>query len=193
MTDNKSLQEYDYLRAEIMQKMGLHNSLLTFTITTVVAVLAIGAAAKAFLLYLVPFFIIIPMSLRIAYYRSAMAKISAYMIVFLEEDLKDMHWESRNSELMHSLLVKDKRQKRNIRLVSLHYNECLVLSFACCLLYYFSFPYTCYSLIITIIALLIPLLLFIAELIITIRFNEVDKERQAWINLWTIYKNKLDN
>ena len=36
---NNNIKEYDNLRNEINQKIELHNTLLTFTITTTVAVL----------------------------------------------------------------------------------------------------------------------------------------------------------
>lgn len=85
--DENMIKEYDILRNEINQKIELHNTLLTFTITTTVAVLALALAQKSSILYLIPFCILIPMSMRIAYYRTAMAKLSAYMIVFWKKTL----------------------------------------------------------------------------------------------------------
>ena len=79
---NNNIKEYDNLRNEINQKIELHNTLLTFTITTTVAVLTFALSQNKTILYLIPFCILIPMSMRIAYYRSAMSKLSAYMIVF---------------------------------------------------------------------------------------------------------------
>ena len=78
------LKEYEMLRQEINQKIELHNTLLTFTITSTILVLTVAASEKMTSLYLFPFCVIIPMLLRIAYYRKTMAKLSAYMIVFLE-------------------------------------------------------------------------------------------------------------
>ena len=83
MSTNENLvKEYDNLRNEINQKIELHNTLLTFTITTTVAVLSLAVSQNSTILYLIPFCILIPMSMRIAYYRAAMSKLSAYMIVF---------------------------------------------------------------------------------------------------------------
>lgn len=76
------LKEYEMLRQEINQKIELHNTLLTFTITSTILVLTVAASEKMTSLYLFPFCVIIPMLLRIAYYRKTMAKLSAYMIVF---------------------------------------------------------------------------------------------------------------
>ena len=83
MKDNL-IKEYDILRSEISQQIDLHNTLLTFTITTTVAVLTFALSQSMTVLYLIPFCIIIPMSMRIAYYISSMTKLSAYKIVFLE-------------------------------------------------------------------------------------------------------------
>lgn len=73
--ENK-VKEYDMIRAEIMQKIELHNNLSTITITTCVAVLSFAFFQNHAFLYLLPFCIVIPMSLRISYYLSAMAKLS---------------------------------------------------------------------------------------------------------------------
>lgn len=90
--------EYKMVRNEIDQKMSLHNTLLMFTITTTVAILAIAAGNEKSspFLYLLPFCIIIPLSNRIAYYRRAMAKLSAYLIVFCEDSDDSIKWETRN-------------------------------------------------------------------------------------------------
>ena len=79
------MKEYQNLRDEITQEIGLHNTLLTFTITTTIAVLSFVFAQDTILpfLFLLPFCIIIPMSMRIAYYRTNMAKISAYIVFVL--------------------------------------------------------------------------------------------------------------
>lgn len=103
IAENK-LIEYNLLRTEINQKIELHNTLLTFTLTTVVAILTfILAQDQPFnpLLFLLPFCILIPMSMRIAYYRSAMARLSAYMIVFLEPCMPGINWETRNINIVH--------------------------------------------------------------------------------------------
>lgn len=80
--DNLILKEYEMLRSEIEQKISLHNTLLTFIITSTVAVITIAISEGITILYLFPFCIIIPMMMRIAYYRKVIVKLSAYMIVF---------------------------------------------------------------------------------------------------------------
>lgn len=90
------MKEYEMLRSEIMQKIELYNSLITFTITTVLGILTLAITTQKRMLFLLTFCIIIPMSLRIAYYKTTIVKISAYMIVFLESKLSEFSWETRN-------------------------------------------------------------------------------------------------
>lgn len=79
------LKEYECLKSEIQQKIELHNSLTMFMITTVIAILAFALESDNSLLYLLTFGIIIPVSMRIAYYITAMVKLSAYISVFIEK------------------------------------------------------------------------------------------------------------
>lgn len=61
------IKEYESLRNEILQKIQLTNTLLNFAVTTAVAILAFAVESKnknAFL-FLVPFCVLIPISVRI--------------------------------------------------------------------------------------------------------------------------------
>ena len=51
-------------------------------------------------LFFVPFCIIIPMSIRMRYYRGGMTKLSSYIVVFLEKNSDVFYWETRNKELV---------------------------------------------------------------------------------------------
>lgn len=174
-------KEYDALRNEINQKIELHNSLLTFTITTTVAILTFALSQNNAILYLIPFCIIIPMSMRIAYYRSAMSKLSAYIIVFLEENLEGMNWETRNATLTKKILGKKLEFKIP---TTLRYYECLILSVVCYICYFNEYVKNKDINMQTVCSLCLPLLLVIWEIIVTKRINSMDKEKQAWINIW---------
>ncbi len=142
MTISKmDMAEYYYLRAEINQKIQLHNQLIMFTITTTVAVLAFIFKStnheQDLIAYLLPWFIIIPMSNRVAYYRNAMAKISAYMIVFLGKGENTFNWETRN-QLLTKLFEISNKGKRKIDLLSKDC-ECLMVGIACYFLYLYVF------------------------------------------------------
>ena len=189
------IKEYEFLRTEINQKIKLHNNLLTFTITTTVAILAIAASECRIFLNLLPFAIIIPMSMRIKYYRSAMAKLSSYMIVFIEKEVDGLNWETRNSLLINNTLNRGSKKDKNIML--LKYHECMLLSFACYIIFFFEYMNDIISEIATnseinikavAFILLSPLLLVVWEFQITKQINLMDEMRQYWIVQWSKIK-----
>lgn len=186
------IKEYDILRNEINQKIELHNTLLTFTITTTVAVLALALAQKSSILYLIPFCILIPMSMRIAYYRTAMAKLSAYMIVFLEKNIDGIKWETRNARLISVESKKGIRGLRNFTM--LRYYECLILTLVCYALYFWDYIKDKAISPFVVINTLWPMLFVVLEVLITKHINSIDKEKAYWVQRWTklLDKEKCD-
>lgn len=182
-------KEYQLIRNEIDQKITLHNTLLTFTITTTVAILAIaikGENSNAFL-FLLPFCVIIPMSNRIAYYREAMTKLSSYLIVFCESQPNTIQWETRNYEFYKSVHEGKKERKsegKKRRKFVLNYYECLVLSLICYALFLFYYIPSIDLGIISVINCLWPIILVIWELQITMKTNRLDKEKESVIKIW---------
>lgn len=174
MTDYQ-ITEYEKLREEINQKIELHNTLLTFTVTTSIAILSFAMTQKEALFFLIPYGIIIPMSIRIAYYHSAMAKLAAYIIVFLEPNLDGINWETRNALLINNQLRK--KWYQNCFTVQRYY-ECLVLSILCYVLYVSAFVTNAIDNMRSLVFLLFPLLLLILEIGITIRMNAFHKIKQ---------------
>lgn len=178
-------KEYQMIRSEIDQKMTLHNTLLTFTITTTVAILAIAVGVEdtnAFL-FLLPFCVIIPMSNRIAYYRKAMAKLSAYLIVFCESEPESINWETRNLEFSQ-LTNSNKKGKRFV----LNYYECLILSFVCYALFLYNYIPEADLNALSVLNCLWPIVLLIWETCITLRINRMDKDRLDLIKTWEVVK-----
>lgn len=190
MSKDNLLIEYNNLRTEINQKIELHNTLLTFTITTVVAILTFAFVQEDInpYLFLLPFCIIIPISMRIAYYRTTMVKISAYMIVFLEKELQDINWETRNAEfvkLSNSNVRKSSRKSYIFtKLTVLRYFECLLLSIVCYVIYLCtylpnqscSFELICH--------VIFPLFFVIFEALITKRINSTNQDRVKYRQYW---------
>lgn len=98
------LAEYNSLRTEIMQKIELRNTLLICVYTASTAFLGFALAndrrpGQAFLA-LLPILVVIPVSLRVGYYRNAIAKLSAYQMVFLVPELNGIGWELRNDSAL---------------------------------------------------------------------------------------------
>ena len=188
MSTNENLvKEYDNLRNEINQKIELHNTLLTFTITTTVAVLSLALSQNSTILYLIPFCILIPMSMRIAYYRAAMSKLSAYMIVFLEKNIDGMKWETRNAEILE--IDSKSGMKRAVRFATSRYYECLILTVICYILYLLDYLKDKEISSMVVVNMLWPLLLVGWEFWVTKCINSLDEEKQYWVEQW----NKLSN
>lgn len=179
MSDDGMITEYKILRDEINQKIDLVNSLTTFTLTTIVAILTFALTKKNPLLYLLPFCIIIPMYMRISYYRSAMVKISAYMIVFLEEEIEDINWETRNAYLMDNI----KRTDGSIVLRARYY-ENFVLSVICYILFIYNYIKGKEMDFILIIYISIPFLLVIWIWYTVRHLNDIEREKKEWIKEW---------
>lgn len=181
--NQNTIKEYDILRNEIIQKIELHNTLLTFTITTTVAVLALALAQKSSILYLIPYCILIPMSMRIAYYRTAMSKLSAYMIVFLEKNIDGIKWETRNARLIS---IESRRRIKGLRnFTMLRYYECLILAIACYVLYFWDYIKDKTISPLVVINALWPMLFVVLELLITKHINSIDNKKDYWIQRWT--------
>lgn len=183
---NNQLKEYECLRSEIMKHIDLHNSLLTFAITTTVAILTFALSEKIPVLCLIPFCIIIPMSMRLAYYRSAMMKVAAYIFVFIEKEMDGLEWESANVLYASS---PDKSKNTFFRkITSIRYYECFILGLICYFFYvlnYLNGKEPCFEVVVNVVW---PLLLVAWELLITIRINSTDKEKAEWIQSWTQVK-----
>lgn len=178
------LKEYETLREEMLQKIELHNSLITFMITTVVALLTFALTQNEPLLYLSPFGIIIPITMRVTYYRTMMVKLSAYIIVYLEKDIKGLEWETRNTQFVNS---EDNQFYNNLTIS--HYYEGFLLGLACYGLYVYNYikdKHLDYEII---ICALLPLILVIWEWIITRRIACFHKEKNKWIKEWENFRN----
>jgi len=177
------IKEYEELRGEVKQKIELHNSLITFMITTVVAVLAFALESDNSLLFLLPFGIIIPISMRVTYYREAMVKLSAYIIIFIEDKIEGLNWETRNTQLIN---INHNNLYDNFTIS--HYFEGIILSIVCYVLFFVDFlkeNIMCFQ---TIVYLVIPFLLVIWEIVITKRIITFNNQKNEWIKKWKDFR-----
>lgn len=175
-------KEYDTLRAEVLQKIELHNKLIMFAITTTVAILAFAFSQENAYVFLLPFCVIIPVSLRVIYYRSAMVKISAYIAVFIESKNEDYNWETRNHKINTSVNNNITKVLRS----NINY-DCLILSISC----YILFVVRCFEMASTMnfgfwINIIGPILLVIVEFLLSIKGNKLYKTKQYWIDKWQL-------
>lgn len=181
------IKEYEDLRSEIKQKMEAYNSLVTFMITTVIAVLVFAVENDNMLLYLLPFGIIIPISMRMLFYRASLAKIAAYIIVYIESDLCGLGWETRNN-LIKCFDVYNNDFKLYDKFVFPHYYEGMVLSIICYILFFTK--YIIYGNISkkTLIYAIIPVFFILWEYLIVKKIISFDKKENEWIKKWKDFK-----
>lgn len=186
--------EYNSIKTEIQNKIELHNNLITFTITTVVAVLAFAFSQSNPFLFLLPFCIIIPMSLRIAYYRLALSKLSAYLIVFIEPELNSCKWETRNYLIIDKNNRNNKDKIKSLRnSITMNYYDCLILGIISYVLFLYHYLSDIEFGTLVIINIIWPLILIIYELMVTVRINSADKKKTYWIIRWSEQKHQEYN
>ena len=185
------LQEYIMLKNEIINKIERHNNLSALAITTTVAILTFALSCDtgslSSFIFLLPYAALIPISLRIAYQRRAIARISAYIIVFLESD-SELDWETRNNNITKWI------NNRGMAFFVSHIGnyECAIMGILCSVLFWHRYlQYECsYS----IVGWLLSIFLFLIEAIITVYLFKVDDERDSfWIKLWTEEKHRERN
>lgn len=121
--------QYETLREEIANCTRLSNDFSTFSMTALAAVLAFAFSSDNPFLFLIPFVLIIPLSSKSLYYRKNVAKISAYMIVMLESEIKGYKWETLN-ELY-------KEDKSHSRFTVFRNYEYLFEALICIMLYFY--------------------------------------------------------
>lgn len=189
--DENKIKEYDMLREEIMQKIELHNNLLIFTITTCVPILSFAFSQSNAFLYLIPFCVVIPISLRIAYYLSALVKLSSYMIVFLEDGNCGYNWETLNKAFINNRIVQKKN--RIFDFTVQHYYEFIILSLVCYILYVINYVQNNQFDFFMVLNLSWPMLLVIFEAYITKRLNSFDKEKNDKVQEWQKLKENIIN
>lgn len=182
--EENMIREYETIREEILQKVNLHNSLITFMITTVVALLTFALTNNKPFLYLLSFCIIIPISMRITYYRTMMIKLSAYIIVYFEKDIKGLKWETRNSQFVNA-----GNDRLYNKLTISHYYEGLLLGIVSYGLFVYNFIQNKNLDSVELILVHLPIILLIWEGIITKRISQFDKERNKWISEWEKLRN----
>ena len=179
-SQESKVEEYKMLREEIQNCVERDNSLATFMVTAVSTILtfAISANLQVPFLFLISFCIIIPFTGRISHYKTNVARISAYLIVFLESEM-DVKYETRNS------IVKSAKSKISKLLVAMrNYVGLLlgILSYAIYLVEYnnkigFS---NWWDWVFAILPIFFLILIFFMDK----KIDNVPQEKAKWIENW---------
>lgn len=95
------LLEYQSIRSEILQKIELRSTLLACAYTVTTAILAIAVSmGKNAMIALLPIPLVMAVTMRMGYYQDAIARLSAYLIVFIEPQISGLRWEGRNAKVI---------------------------------------------------------------------------------------------
>ena len=129
-------REYNSCQATLERNVSSRTSLLTFSFTTVLAILGIALSSDAKnvspFAYLIPYLLIIPFEGRIAYYRLIHARISAYMELIIPQDRCLDIWGKAVPE----------KQTRFFNIIAFLNNyEMLFLSVATAIIFYTKYPF----------------------------------------------------
>lgn len=187
--EEELLEEYKMLRDEIQNCVERDNTLSTFMVTAVATILtfAISANLQVPFLFLISFCIIIPFSARIAHYKGNVARISAYIIVYLESKL-NIKYETRNVQ------VKNPNSKKSKLLISMRNYVGLwlgVISYAIYIVEYIQkiglnsvadFTFC-----------ILPIILIVIIFITDRKIDNISKARNTWIEIFKESKANEEN
>ncbi len=180
------LEEYKMLREEIQNCVERDNSLVTFMVTAVSTILtfAISANLQVPFLFLISFCIIIPFTGRISHYKTNVARISSYLIVFLEPEM-DIKYETRNS------MVKSAKSKISKLLVAMRNYVGLLLGILSYAIYLVEYNnkigfFNWWDWIFGILPVIFLILIFLMDK----KIDNVQQEKAKWIENWKQLKEK---
>lgn len=163
--------EYNQLKIEIENKSERIFNINIGVITISSALITFSLEFdKPNLLYFV-FMIIIALTFETLNNRKQIAKISTYIIVFIEKESKNLNWETLNFYT----------SSRSSKFLRYHrYYSSLALSIICLLIYLDFF----FEKNLSIVELFYMLCLFSTEVFLIIRLNKLTEYKKEWIKKW---------
>ncbi len=181
--------EYKCIRDEIMSFTQLRNTLTTFTITAVIAILAAALELGNPFISLCAYLILIPVHFRVIYYGYAAMKLAAYQIVYLEPLLPEVQWETLNAKIMPGL----KRSQNPTYKISkeFRYHEFTFLSVGVSVVFYYMFfsqpdlVWSWYHLLLS-----IPLLIDLLIVLSTLHGRKTENIKAEYLELWKRLKKR---
>ena len=178
-----SEKEYDKLYERLIYNLSTRTNLLTFSFTTVSAVLglAIGLDNESVspYLFLVPFFLIVPFTARIVYYRIVYAHICSFMITHFPD------------QMQYNIKAKrvDENQKRFHGVIAwLNNFEMTILAAGCAFIFYIKYCKTIEDFSLgVLLSFLVPLILIALVFAITMfgykYMDHQNKYEARWLKL----------
>ena len=193
--DTQMLEEYKMLRSELTYFMNKDTTLLTCLFSTITAILFFAVQLKVQEGCLLAFLIIIPICNKFAYHQKQMAKISTYMVCFLEQNL-EIKWETRVSKMAE--LKKEYRSKdQKIRGGSiLKFTDSLMMALAAFFCYIFILWQQCSACTearpvwLIGVETIVILVLLIVTCVISGKIYKIQEHREKYSKQWNIIEKK---
>lgn len=182
------LEEYKMLRDEMQNCIERDNTLATFMVTAVATILtfAVTANLQVPFLFLISFCIIIPFTARLVHYKKNVARISTYVIVFLEKDM-NIKYETRN------VLVKPVDAKPSKILISMRNYIGFWLGLISYIIYIVEYNNKVnFPIELDILFLVAPIILVIITFFMDKKIDSFSKEKSKWLENWTKLKEEND-
>ena len=186
---NQRIEEYKLLRSEIMYYMNKDTALLTCLFSAVTATLFFALKAKMPEGCMLAFLIIIPICSRFAYHQKQMAKISSYMVQYLEPEL-EIKWETRisgrNMGNTADMMWKSDKRKKMLKTMC-KFSDCLMMGCATiCSHFYLIFKCKYWSnhMWLSVVEIIANLIFLGITLSYTIKIGDTDKYRRDFDLRW---------
>lgn len=186
------MDEYKFLREEIMDKMNKQDKLTQFAYTTAAAIWSLALTVNSEWILLIALFIAVPVSLRIVKIRMDCAFLAAYMSAFLEQKI-DITWEC-NNELYCDKHPRGKAQ--GVFYLLSKFDFVFIVLITSGLFWFMRIDNLfAYNWIFTILLILFQVTILIIEICIVISFSRFAKYRKNYCNEWKkiLCKNGVKN
>lgn len=104
----KNSNEYLMIREELMWRLKSIDSLSTFTYTVFVTIIGIAFVNVTVELFILPYLIIIPMSLKVANHKYVIGMLSVYLLRLEDDKESYFKWEKYKLENSSNKITKNK-------------------------------------------------------------------------------------
>lgn len=189
----KNKEEYLMLREEMTWRQKVIDTLGTFTYTIFVSILGIALSTNNIELFLLPFVVILPISLKVAYHKYAITKISVYLKIFLEDvnDENSFKWENYNS-MYYQKNPRGMKEKTFFYGSSLEYILMCILTSIFFWIKYFMQDEICFTVFQMGIFLFIQLIVIILVVYVTVGYTVLEKKKPSIIPNWEKIKEEFE-
>lgn len=175
-----SVEEYRLIKEEIISTENNRYQAISILYVGVAAILtfAISQEEKNALLFIVPFFVIIPIYFMVENLGHGIYKMGAYLYVFHEGESSEFHWETMLYKMNDDTKKTINRRANNFKW------PFLALSAASLLLFFLFFDWANLRTPFSVVSILLALICAVVMLAIYSKNADVDALKETYISEW---------